>query len=171
MVVIETDRLILRPLTADDYDDYLALANEPEVARFTLPLSPAEASERLCDTEREWAERGYGRMAILDRNDRRFLGRSGLHLWSQFDETEIGWSLKPSEWGRGYASEAARACLEWGFAKLTLPYITAMIQPDNERSLAVARGLGFEPLREDVFFDLHVIVHALTRPEHRAPGA
>jgi hypothetical protein len=71
----------------------------------------------------------------------RFLGRAGLRYWPQFDETEIGWVLCWDAWGRGYASEAAGAILDWGFEVVPAPYITAMIDTDNERSIRVARRL------------------------------
>lgn len=166
MVVIETERLILRPLSSEDHDDYLALANEPEVARFTIAITAEQATERLAATERQWAERGHGGVAILERTEGRFLGRSGLHHWPQFAETEIGWSLRRSEWGNGYATEAAEALVEWGFRTFPLPYLTAMIRHDNDRSLAVARRLGFEPLREDFLIDIPLTVHALSREAH-----
>ena len=55
-------------------------------------------------------------------------------------EPDDHWALHQAAWGHGYATEAARACLEWGFASFPLPYITAMVRPDNSRSLGVAYG-------------------------------
>jgi RimJ/RimL family protein N-acetyltransferase len=102
-------------------------------------------------------------MAVLALHEDRFLGRVGLRYWAQFDETEVGWTLRPETWGRGYASEAARACLDWGFRQFEFEYLTAMIRPDNASSLRVAERLGMTPLREDVLHDGPVIVHAIDR--------
>jgi RimJ/RimL family protein N-acetyltransferase len=168
VVVIETERLLLRPLVMEDVDDFFALHAQPEVAQFTTSFDREEARRRLEQVEREWASLGYGAMAVLERADGRYLGRCGLKHWPQFDETEIGWSLRREEWGRGYATEAARAVLEWGFGAFELPYVTAMIAPANERSLRVAQRLDFSPLREDVLLGVPVIVHALSRPPQAA---
>lgn len=170
MVVIETERLLLRPLAIEDVDDFFALHAQPEVARFTTTFDREEARRRLEQVEREWAVLGYGAMAVLDRESERYLGRCGLKYWPQFKETEVGWSLRREEWGHGYATEAARAVLEWGFEALPLPYITAMIHRDNERSLRVAQRLGFTPLREDVLLGVAVIVHSISGPPE-APSA
>jgi RimJ/RimL family protein N-acetyltransferase len=65
--------------------------------------------------------------------------------WLQFEETEVGWAFRRDAWVHGYATEAARACLEWGFGSLDVPYLTAMIHPDNEASIQLARRLGMSP--------------------------
>ena len=171
MVVIETERLILRPLGQADLEDFVALYNQPEVALFTSFFDRAEAQQRLGQIAAEWEERGYGAMAVLERTSERFLGRSGLKYWPQFGETEVGWALRVQEWGSGYATEAGRACIDWGFSTFPLDYITAMIHADNERSLRVAQRLGLEPLRDDVLLEAPVIVHAVSRPADRGRDA
>jgi RimJ/RimL family protein N-acetyltransferase len=118
---------------------------------------------RLRLASEEWAERGYGLMAVVERESGRFVGRAGLRYWPQFDEAELGWALHQDVWGLGYATEAGRACMEWGLGELGLPYVTAMIQPVNLRSIKVAQQLGLEPLREDVLLGDDVIVYARSR--------
>jgi RimJ/RimL family protein N-acetyltransferase len=162
-VVIETERLLLRSLALADLDQFVGLQQNPEVTRFVRRLEGPAAEERLRAVEREWLERGHGMFAVLDRVDGRFLGRAGLKYWSQFDETEVGWVLRRDAWGHGYATEAARACLDWGFASLPVPYFTAMIHPGNERSIRVARRLGLSPLRPDVLDESQVVVYAVAR--------
>lgn len=162
-MLLETERLLLRGLTLADLDEFLALHRDPEVVRFVRALDRAQAEERLQTNEREWAERGHGMLAILARDDGRFLGRVGLKYWPQFGETEAGWLLRRDAWGHGYATEAALACLEWGFATLPVSYITAMIHPENARSTRVAERLGFEPAREDVLLGDPVVVYAIER--------
>lgn len=161
---IETERLLLRPMGAGDLDEFVALHADPEVTRFIRPLDRGEAAERLRRDEREWSERGHGLFAVLDRAGGDFLGRCGLKFWPQFDETELGWALRRDAWGHGYATEAGRACVEWGFAELDVPYLTAMIAAGNLRSIRVAERLGFTHLRDDVLLGEPVVVHALSRP-------
>lgn len=164
MVVIETSRLVLRPLAVSDLDVFVAMHAAPEVVDTMGPYTRTAALERLERNECEWHEHGYGLVGLTERATGQFVGRSGLKYWPQFDETEVGWVLHPSFWGRGFATEAARACLDWGFSKLDVPYITAMILPDNVRSLRVAERIGMTPLRSDMLLDLPVIVHSIDRP-------
>lgn len=160
---IETQRLLLRPMEMDDLDEFVALHAEPEVTRFIRPLDRAAAEERLQRDEEEWRERGHGMLAVIDHEDGVFLGRCGLKHWPQFEETELGWALRRTAWGHGYATEAARACTEWGFSTLDVPYLTAMINAENARSIKVAERLGLAPLREDELLGDAVIVYSLER--------
>ena len=161
--MIETDRLLLRPLALADVDDLVALHAHAEVERFMGPFDPAQAVARIESSEREWQEPGHGMMAIIERATGRFLGRTGLKYWPQFDETEVGWALRPDVWGRGIATEAARACADWGFQNLNVPYLTALIRPDNARSIRVAERLGMSPLRPEVLLEIPVVVYAIER--------
>jgi RimJ/RimL family protein N-acetyltransferase len=170
-VRIETERLLLRPIELDDLDDFVALHAEPEVTRFIRPLDRATATERLRRDEREWQERGHGMLAIVDREGDAFLGRCGLKHWPQFDETELGWALRSSVWGQGYATEAARACVGWGFSELDLPYLTAMINAENTRSIRVAKRLGLAPMREDELLGDPVVVYGLRRAAPKRTAA
>lgn len=138
----------------------------PQVERFMAPLPRELAERRLRACELEWSERGHGLVAVVDGATGRFLGRAGLRYWPQFDETELGWVLHPDVWGCGYATEAARACADWGFQNLDIAYLTAMIHPGNSRSIKVAQRLGMQQLRTDVLLDQPVVVHCLTREQH-----
>jgi RimJ/RimL family protein N-acetyltransferase len=160
---IETGRLKLRQIEMADLDEFAALHADPEVTRFVRPLDRAAARERLELAGLEWAQQGYGMLAVLDRATDRFLGRTGLKHWPQFDEIELGWILRRDVWGQGYATEAAGACADWAFRELDLPCLTAMIHPANVRSVGVAERLGFKPLREDVLLGDPVVVHGRRR--------
>lgn len=156
---METERLLLRPVRLDDLDEVVRLHEDPEVARFMGTPDREWLEGWVEGSDREWAELGYGRMAVLARDGGAFLGRTGLKRWPQFEETEVGWALQPEARGRGLATEAARAVLGWS-AQFELPYVTAMIRPDNVPSLAVAERLGLTPLREDELLGVPVIVHS-----------
>ncbi|OHV40061.1 MULTISPECIES: GNAT family N-acetyltransferase [Pseudofrankia] len=168
--MIETERLLLRPLRVDDVDAYVGLHAHDEVSRFLGSYSRSEALDRLTAVEQGWAERGHGRCAVELRTTGDFIGVSGLRYWESFDEVEIAWTLRPDRWGHGYATEAAGAWLDWGFRNLTDRYFTAMIRPANTRSIRVAERLGFRPLREDTLFDRPTTVYFLPRPEDRNSG-
>ncbi|MEU1629964.1 GNAT family N-acetyltransferase [Streptomyces sp. NPDC020096] len=161
--MIETERLILRPLTTDDVRTFVELHTDERVNRFVGAYPHDRAWERLVEIERQWAERGHGLCAVELKDTGEFIGRCGLNYWEQFDEVEAGWTLKADAWGHGYATEAARACIDWGFATLGLDYLTAMIHPGNNASVRVAERLGFSFLREDVLWSKPVTVYALRR--------
>ena len=164
MIVLETPRLRLRPLTVDDVDLWVALHADDRVNRFVGAYTRQSALDRLAVVEKQWQTRGHNLFAIEDRESGEFLGRGGLHYWEQFDEVEAGWTLRSEAWGRGYANEAARAFLDWGFETLDVPYVTAMIHPGNTPSIQLAERLGFSVRRQDKLFDKPVTVYALNRP-------
>jgi RimJ/RimL family protein N-acetyltransferase len=167
--VIETERLVLRRFAPADVDDLVALQADGEVRRFIQrgrPFGREQATERVRADEAEW-QRGHRTLAIEERAGGRFLGRVTLHDWHHLGETEIGWALRGDARGRGFATEAARAFASWGFRNLTVPYLTAMIRPDNARSIAVAARLGMTELRTDVLSDVPVVVYAIDAWEGR----
>ncbi len=79
--MLETARLLLRPLAIADIDEFVALHDDAEVTRFIQRLDRPAAEELLESIEREWLERGHGIFAVLDRVTGRFLGRAGLKYW------------------------------------------------------------------------------------------
>ncbi|MEV5683085.1 GNAT family N-acetyltransferase [Streptomyces sp. NPDC052164] len=162
--MIETERLLLRPLRVEDVHAFVALHADARVNRFVGAYSHEQASERLVSIERQWAERGHGLCAVELKSSGEFIGRCGLNYWEAFDEVELGWTLRAESWGHGYATEAARSCLEWGFATLDVDRFTAMIRPGNTPSVRVADRLGFSPLREDILKGNPVTVYSLDRP-------
>ncbi|MCF3964980.1 GNAT family N-acetyltransferase [Streptomyces fuscigenes] len=162
--MIETERLVIRPLTCADTDAFVALHADDRVNRFVGSYTRERAQERLAGIEKQWAERGHGLCAVELKDGGAFVGRTGLQYWEQFDETELGWTFAAEVWGRGYATEAARACLDWAWDTLPVPYVTAMIRHGNTPSVRVAERLGFAPLREDDLYGAPVTVHGLNRP-------
>ncbi len=161
--VITTDRLRLRPLTDADTDWWVRLHADEEVGRFVGGYTREQAAARLSEIQQQWTRRGHGLCAVELLGTGEAMGRCGLNWWEQFGETEIGWTFARAHWGQGYATEAARAVLVWGFGSLGLQRITAMIHHGNTASSAVARRLGFTPLREDTVLDRPCTVYALDR--------
>jgi RimJ/RimL family protein N-acetyltransferase len=165
MDVIETERLRLRPLSTADVVAWVALHADEQVSRFVGSYTPERAMERLRLVEQQWAERGHGLFAIEDRTTGELLGRGGLQYWDQFGEVEAGWTLSARSWGRGYAAEAARSFIGWGWARLDPAYIIAMIHPGNDSSARLAGRLGFTPRRVYELDGRQVDVYVLDRPE------
>lgn len=171
---MRTERLVMRPPAEDDLDDLLAFHDDPLVRRSFGATTRAEVAEWIAIARQSWAQRGHGRVLLIDPADGGFLGRSGLRHWPGFDEIEVGWSLTAAARGRGLATEAGRTWIDWGLRELDVPYLTANIAPQNAPSIAVAERLGMAPLREDLLDDKPVIVYAARRggapPGPAGPG-
>lgn len=161
---LTTERLRLRPITMDDVDRWVELHADPHVSTFLSSYTPERARERIAMIEEQWRTRGHGLCAVELASTGEFIGRAGLQHWAEFDEVETAWTIASAQWGKGYATEAARAAVEWGFANLDRDYFTAMIHSGNDASVRVAERLGYRVLREDTFGGKPVTVYAIHRP-------
>jgi RimJ/RimL family protein N-acetyltransferase len=160
---IRTERLLMRAPEEADADALLALHRDPAMVRMFGATDRVEVGEWIAQARDDWARTGCGRVLIFDRADGTFLGRSGLRHRPEFGETDIAWSLAAAARGRGIATEAGQAWIDWGFRELDAPYLTAMINHWNDASIAVAGRLGMERIRDDVLHDSPVIVYATRR--------
>jgi ribosomal-protein-alanine N-acetyltransferase len=164
---LETARLKLRRFTPADRDAYLAIRSQPEVAArlgYTSEEAEAKTEWFLGLDQRSWAERGHGVWAVCDRDDGALLGHAGLWYLPTFDAVEVLYGYGGSAWGRGLATEAARAVVEVAFGVLALERLIALAAPDNSGSLRVIEKLGFVRLREAEHRGYRVILHQLERP-------
>jgi RimJ/RimL family protein N-acetyltransferase len=146
MVELKTDRLVLRYWRESDLDTWAAMNADPEVRRYFPDLMTRQQSAAdLHRFQSELERRGYGWWALELHATGQFVGFTGLspvepHL--PFTGVEIGWRLTRGAWGHGYATEAARACLVFGFDALALPEIVAVTARGNARSRAVMHRIG-----------------------------
>ena len=142
---LTTERLVLRAFRDDDLDAWAAVLADEEATRFVGGVvGREEAWLRIARYLGHWVLRGYGIWALEERASGRLVGRAGLWFPEGWPELEVGWTLDRAVWGRGYATEAGRAAVEWGRSELGLTRIASVINPENERSIAVARRLGME---------------------------
>jgi RimJ/RimL family protein N-acetyltransferase len=147
---IETARFRLRAWRAEDAEPFAAINADPEVMRFVgdgAPLDRDASDGLLARIVREWDERGHGLWAVEERVvPGRLLGFCGLSVPMVLPEllpaVEAGWRLARDAWGRGVATEAGHAAVAYGFTRLRLAEIIAIVHPDNVRSLHVAQKLG-----------------------------
>jgi ribosomal-protein-alanine N-acetyltransferase len=143
--VLTTERLVLRPVTAHDHDLLLAHWTLPEVRRFLFDgeaLSAAEVTETIQDSARDFNQGGYGIWLIRDGTG--LVGTAGLRPLEDLG-LEIFYSLAPGSWGKGFATEAARAVVEHALGPLGLPEVLAEVDEGNAASVAVVRRLGMTP--------------------------
>lgn len=143
---LRTERLLLRGWRDADLDDWAAMNADPQVREFFPDLLSRERSaESMARFQADLVRRGYGWWALEVRATGEFVGMTGLDPVDEglpFTGVEIGWRLARSGWGHGYATEAARAVLAYGFDTLGLPEVVAETTATNLRSQAVMRRLG-----------------------------
>jgi ribosomal-protein-alanine N-acetyltransferase len=171
---IETERLILRPFEERDLDAYTAVLQTPEVRRWLhLPndVGREQAWQQMATWLGQWQLRGTGQWALEEKATGAFVGRAGSHWPERADwpGIEIGWTLHPEHWGKGYATEAGAAARDHAFATHDVDALYSVILPDNIASQSVARRLGFTPWEERTFAHFPKPAHVIWRlPRARA---
>jgi len=151
---LETERLMLQQWTVADREPFAAMTADPRVmAYYPRPLTRSE-SDTLAEKIRDLiAERGWGFWALRLKPGLEFIGFTGLHIPSDdlpfVPCVEIGWRLAYAHWGKGYATEAAIAALEFGFERLGLDEIVSFAVLANARSRAVMERLGMQDAHQD----------------------
>jgi RimJ/RimL family protein N-acetyltransferase len=156
---LETDRLLLRPPCADDFDAWAAFMADAEAARFLGgPQPPAGAWRSLAMMAGSWVINGYGNFSVIEKASGRWIGRCGPWYPTGWPGPEIGWAFDRSVWGKGYATEAARCCLTYAYEVLGWDRVVHPIDPGNTASIAVARRIGSTLLGPTQLVLPHVVV-------------
>ena len=166
---LETQRLILRAMTPDDFPDFAAMSADPIVRRYSddgQPRSEEESWSSFLIISGHWAMTGYGGWAIEEKSTGAFVGELGF-MDRKRDRgsdlagvPEMGWGVIPAVFGKGYATEAVNAALAWGRGHFGPARVIALTTADNTASIRVAEKCGFKEFRHGlsagrprVFFD------------------
>jgi len=146
-IILETDRTILREMTADDFDNLCTiLQDEKAMYAYEHAFGDDEVQDWLDRNLKRYAEDGFGLWMIQDKQTGGFIGQCGLTL-QQADgrqELEIGYLLRRDLWGNGYAIEAAMACRDYARNRLGAKRVVSIIRDNNEASKNVARRMGMQ---------------------------
>lgn len=150
---LETERLRLRKWSTSDFVPFAEMCADPEVMRFfPAVLSKAESEEMALKIKSLLDARGWGFWAVEIPDTVAFAGFVGLHIPKDSLPfapcVEVGWRLAKAHWGRGYATEAARAALDFGFHSLGLQEIVSFTAAVNLPSIAVMQKLGMRKIRD-----------------------
>jgi RimJ/RimL family protein N-acetyltransferase len=146
-----TDRLVLRPFEREDLADLVAIHAEASFWWYPLrgPMTAEETSAFLTRTMERYASDGFGIEAVIERSSGVMIGWAGLAIPHFLPEVlpavEAGWRLSGAYRGRGLATEAGRAAVDWGFSAGGLQRIVSIYEPENLASGKVMEHLGFEP--------------------------
>lgn len=145
--VIETRRLVLRRFTTGDLEAFFRLGSQPEIIRHAqaTPLASREQALEFMKAApfHDYATHGYGRFACVWKATGEVIGFSGVKYVPEIGDTELGYRFLPEYWGRGLATEAGAASIEFARSTLGLARLVAMVHPDNIASARVVTKLGF----------------------------
>ncbi|HAX70178.1 MAG TPA: GNAT family N-acetyltransferase [Anaerolineales bacterium] len=156
---LTTERMILRPFTMNDREALLAITQEPGIFQY-FPTKSAWGMEKversIQHQTNHWQTFRYGQMAVTLRETGQLMGWCGLEFLPDTNETEVGYLLGHAFWGKGYATEAARVCVEFGKSEIGLKEIIGLTDPLNVASQRVLEKCGLAFTRRQVYFGMEM---------------
>lgn len=171
---LRTERLRLRRYRKDDFENAYRLTSDPRVMRFYPATYDRDRVARMIDNAlRSYDEIGYSVLAVERLSDGEYLGQVGLLHWDDVDareDVEVAYMLAAEAWGKGYATEAARACRDWAFEQLGVDRVVSFIALDNEPSMRVAERNGMKRIKriDESRLGIPIYVYAIERAEWSA---
>jgi ribosomal-protein-alanine N-acetyltransferase len=166
MQILDTPRLILREFYSHDAEALHAVLSDPETMRFyPSPLDRPEVEEWIARNLRRYAKDGHGLWAMVLKENGELIGDCGLTLQDVdgVDEMEIGYHVRRDHWGQGLATEAARACRDFGFAHFPVDHLISLIRPENLSSRRVAEKNGMTIWKQVIRASLPHLVYSIRR--------
>lgn len=172
---LETERLILRLPRIDDFDRYAEMFAHEGTSHIGGPLTRGDAWRRFLQMPGAWAVQGFAMFSLVEKATGNWVGHAGPWHPDGWPGTEVGYALHPDAWGKGYATEACAASMDWAFEQLGWTDVIHSISPANVASQAVAMRLGSRnrgPVKLPPPLDAHVVeIWGQTREEWRARRA
>ena len=171
-ITLETERLVLCPLSEADLDALHRNSNEPLVRLYLWddePVSMEQIKGIFSQSVREFAEKGLGLFGLRLRGEAELLGLCGFRSLENTDDIELTYQLSHECWERGFATEAARACLHYAFEEVGLERVVAGIEPQNVASIKVIEKLGMRYAGEMVQNQPETPYFTLSRKDYRGP--
>ncbi len=169
---LETERLILRPPTADDIEPYCAYMAHESTRFIGGPQLRPVAWRGLASIIGAWSLSGHSMFSWIEKDTGRWIGRGGPWKPDGWPGAEVGWGVIPEATRKGYAREAATAAIDWAFDALGWTDVIHCIDPKNDASIAVAKSLGSDLVRTNVAapapFDVTWDLYGQTREQWRA---
>lgn len=141
--VLFTERLVLRPPAAEDFEAWADFHADTDTMRFLGGAQPRAAAWRsFCTMAGAWEIRGFAMFSLIERATGQWIGRAGPWMPEGWPGAEIAWGIATPYVGKGYAFEAAKAAIDYAVDVLGWPEVIHTIAPDNHRSQRLARRLG-----------------------------
>ncbi len=157
---IETERLLIRPFKMEDIEPSYIMNLDAEVSKHTGDggvVSKEEIERRIVENVfGDYEKHGFGRLAVELKGENKFIGFTGLKYLEDMDEVDLGYRFMKEYWGKGIATESAKACVNLGFNTLGLKRMIAMVLPENIGSIRVLEKLNFE-YEKDIIEDNQLV--------------
>ena len=152
-IILETKRLLLREFESDDARFIYELNLNPNVIKYTgnTAFNDVNEARQFITDYSDYRENGFGRWVVINKSTSELLGWCGLKYDDTLDETDIGFRFFESFWNLGYATESAKACLDFGFKHLKLTKIVGRAMKDNIASVKVLEKIGLVYERDQLF--------------------
>ncbi len=165
-MVIETARLTLRQFQPEDLDALAAVLGDAETMRFyPAALDRAQVMAWIERNRKRYEKDGFGLWAMTSKSSGELIGDCGLmrQVVDEKEEVEIGYHVRRDLWRNGLATEAARACRDYGFDKLPVKRLVSMIRPENAPSRRVAERNGMSVVNEVAWRGFPHLLYAIAR--------
>lgn len=168
--LIETERLTLRMLNADDLDVAFVLFNDGDVQKY---LSPSNRRTRqqlkitLKNLTLRWKERGFGIWCVCEKDSKKMIGYSGFQYLDKTPQVEILFGFLKDYWGKGFATEAANACLRFGFEEVQFEKLCAVTHSENLASRCVLEKIGMAFDKKSEHYQIDSITFTVSRDEYK----
>ncbi len=164
--MLETERLILRPLVEDDVEEIFALRSDEEIMRFIRgPQKRDESLGWIRLVSERWQDDKLGFCAVIEKATSKFIGWCGIWQLSETNELEIGYAIERTRWGKGFATESAAKILVYGFEELAADKLVAVARPENTASRRVMEKLGMKFVKTGKFYNQMLVQYAINREE------
>jgi ribosomal-protein-alanine N-acetyltransferase len=166
-MILQSERLLFREFSTEDAPLIYSLNIHPEVVKYVheLPVTDiASAEENLQRILSQYKEYGYGRWAVFTKDNNEFIGWCGLKYRPERNETDLGYRFIPAYWGKGFATEASKASIHYGFETLQLPQINAMAHIENLASLKVLEKVGMQFIGYETVDNCPVKTYLINNP-------
>ncbi len=168
-IFLETERLRLRCLTVDDVDAVFAVIGDPETMKYYPQEFRRENAQRWVSKAQErYRTDGFSLFAVVLKSTGEVIGNCGLMRQDVEGESlvEVGYHFRRDHWGHGYATEAARSCMDHAFQRLNVEKVISLILPENLPSRRVAERNGMVVERQLIFHDLPHLMYAMKREDY-----
>lgn len=167
--LIETERLMLRIFEADDLDTAFVLFNDDDVQKYLSPANRRTREQLKITLEKlalRWKERGFGIWCVCEKDDKKMIGYSGFQYLDNTPQVEILFGFLKDSWGKGFATEAAKACLRFGFEEAQWSKVYAATHPENLASRCVLEKIGMAFDKKLAYYQIDSISYTISRDEY-----
>ena len=167
---ITTPRLILRTFTEEDIEPMVRILGEKDVLRYFPTTDPPQrdrVQKMMVGLLKHWEEHGYGLWAVESRSTGDLMGRCGLQILPETEEVEVDFILGRPFWGQGFATEAGRASLQYGFEQLRLERVIGIAHVENKASQRVLEKLGMDLVEQRQLWGIECYRYAVERSAYK----